>query len=50
MFLFLTEFWLFVRQNKKFWLIPLLIMLSLLVLFVALNEGSAVAPFVYMLF
>ena len=43
------EFLLFLRTNKKFWLIPLLAALLLLGL-VALLGGTAAAPFIYSLF
>ncbi len=43
------EFFLFLRTNKKFWLLPLLAALLLLGL-VALLGGTAAAPFIYSLF
>ena len=43
------EFLLFLRQNKKWWLIPILLVLALMGLLVALS-GSAAAPFIYPLF
>jgi len=45
----LTEFWEFIRENKKFWLIPLIIILLLLGLLIVLGSTGA-APFVYTLF
>ena len=47
---FLTELWEFMRERKKFWLAPILIMLLLLGGLIILTEGSAVAPFIYTLF
>jgi hypothetical protein len=47
---FLTEFWRFLRVRKKFWLLPLLLMLLLFGGLVILAEGSAVAPFIYTIF
>ena len=44
-----TEFWLFLRHNKKWWLLPILIVLLLLGLLVVLNT-TGVAPFIYTLF
>ena len=44
-----AEFWLFLKENKKFWLIPPLAVLLLLGLIVLLG-GTAVAPFIYSLF
>lgn len=43
------EFFLFLRENKKFWLVPLLVALLLLSLLVVLG-GTAAAPFIYSLF
>ena len=43
------EFVLFLMENKKWWLIPILLVLALMGLLVALS-GSAVAPFIYPLF
>ncbi len=43
------EFYAFVKANKKFWLIPLLIALLLLGLIIVLG-GTAAAPFIYTLF
>ena len=43
------EFFLFLRENKKFWLIPLLSALLLLGLVIVLG-GTAAAPFIYSLF
>jgi hypothetical protein len=45
----LGEFWLFLCENKKFWLLPILILLLLLGLLIILG-GSSVAPFIYTLF
>ena len=46
---FLVEFWHFLRQNKKWWLTPIVLTLLLLGLLIALG-GSAAAPFIYTLF
>jgi len=43
------EFILFLKENKKWWLIPIVLVLALMGLLVALS-GSAVAPFIYPLF
>jgi hypothetical protein len=45
----LVEFWDFLRDNKKWWLLPLLVLILLQAL-VLLLSGSAVAPFIYPLF
>ena len=46
---FVYEFWLFLRQNKKWWLTPLLVILLVFGVLVVLG-GTAVAPFIYTLF
>jgi hypothetical protein len=47
---FIGELWDFMRERKKFWLAPIIIMLLLLGGLIILSEGSAVAPFIYTLF
>ncbi|MEJ2229869.1 MAG: DUF5989 family protein [Nitrospirales bacterium] len=47
---FLGELWDFMRERKKFWLAPIIIMLLLLGGLIIMSEGSAVAPFIYTLF
>ncbi len=47
---FLFEFWKFLRIRKKFWLLPILVMLITFGGLVVLSQGSAVAPFIYTLF
>ena len=47
---FLIELWCFMRVRKKFWLMPMLIMMVVFGGLVMLTKGSAVAPFVYTLF
>ena len=42
--------WAFMRVRKKFWLLPILIMVVLLGGLLVLSQGSAVAPFIYTLF
>ncbi len=44
------EFWEFLRMRKRYWLLPIVIMLSLLGMLIVFTEGSAVAPFIYALF
>lgn len=46
----LSEFFQFMKERKKWWLGPIVILLVLLGLLIVLTEGSAVAPFVYALF
>ena len=47
---FVKEFWEFLMIRKKFWLLPILIMLVLFGGLIILSQGSAVAPFIYTLF
>jgi hypothetical protein len=47
---FLVEFWRFLRVRKKFWLLPLLVILVLFGALLILAETTAVAPFIYSLF
>ena len=44
------ELWRFMRVRKKFWLLPILILMFLLGGLLVLAQGSAVAPFIYTLF
>jgi len=45
-----SELWRFMRVRKKFWLLPILIVMFLLGGLLILAQGSAVAPFIYTLF
>jgi hypothetical protein len=47
---FLRELWHFMRARKKFWLLPLLILMAIFGGLVVFTQGSAVAPFIYTLF
>jgi len=49
-FQILAEFYQFMKERKKWWLGPIVLVLLLLGLLIVLTEGSAVAPFVYALF
>ena len=46
----LSELWAFMRERKKWWLGPIVIVLALLGGLIVFTQGSAVAPFVYTLF
>lgn len=46
----LRDLWDYMRENKKLWLAPILILLVLLGALVVFAEGSAIAPFIYTLF
>jgi len=47
---FILELWEFLRSRKKFWLMPIVIMMVIFGGLVILTKGSAVAPFIYTLF
>jgi hypothetical protein len=44
------ESWEFLKVRKRYWLLPVVIMLFLLGMLIIFTEGSAVAPFIYALF
>ncbi|HJQ98088.1 MAG TPA: DUF5989 family protein [Candidatus Polarisedimenticolaceae bacterium] len=46
----LSEFWEFLRHRKKFWLLPLVVILLLLGVVIVLTANSALAPFIYTVF
>ncbi len=50
MFDLLKDLWAFMKERKKFWLAPLIMVLLILGLLIVLTQGSAVAPFIYTLF
>jgi Family of unknown function (DUF5989) len=47
---FLREFWSFLRSRKKYWLLPIFVMMAALGGLLALTKGSAIAPFIYTIF
>lgn len=47
---FLIEFWKFLKVRKKFWLLPIYLLLMLFGGLIVLSQGSVVAPFIYTLF
>jgi len=47
---FIKELWNFMRVRKKFWLLPIMLIMALFGALIVLSQGSAVAPFVYTLF
>jgi hypothetical protein len=47
---FLKEFWEFLKIRKKYWLLPILLVLVLFGGLIALSQGTAVAPFIYTIF
>ena len=50
MLTFLIEFWRFLRVRKKYWLLPIMIMMFVFGGLLILAQGSAVAPFIYTIF
>ncbi|HPD65353.1 MAG TPA: DUF5989 family protein [Bacteroidia bacterium] len=47
---FIQELWAFVKKRKKYWLLPLIIVLLLFGILIVITSGSAIAPFIYTLF
>ena len=43
----LAELWQFMRVRKKYWLLPIMLMMALFGGLIVLTQGSAVAPFIY---
>ena len=46
----MKDLWAFMRERKKFWLLPIILILVLLGGLIIFAQGSAVAPFIYTLF
>jgi Family of unknown function (DUF5989) len=44
------EFWRFLRVRKKYWLLPVFLLMATFGALIVLTQGSAVAPFIYTLF
>ena len=47
---FIAEIWDFLRVRRKFWLVPVLLVMAVLGVLIVLSQGSAIAPFIYTLF
>ena len=47
---FIKEFWEFLKIRKKYWLLPIILVLVLFGGLIVLSQGSAVAPFIYTIF
>ena len=47
---FAMELWAFMKERKKFWLLPIILVMVLLGGLIVLSQGSAIAPFIYTLF
>ncbi len=50
MFSLLKELWIFMAARKKFWLLPVIMVLLTLGGMLILTQGSAIAPFIYTIF
>jgi cell division protein FtsB len=46
----IKEFWQFLRERKRWWLVPIVFFLLLLGVLLVFAKGSALAPFIYSLF
>jgi len=46
----LKDLWGFIKERKKYWLVPLIIVLLLMGILIVFSSGSAVAPFIYTIF
>ncbi len=46
----LQELWAFMRARKKYWLMPIILLMLLLGVIIVLAQGTAIAPFIYTLF
>ena len=46
----LSDFWQFLRQEKKYWLVPIVVMFVLFGMLIVFSQSSALAPFIYSLF
>ena len=46
----LLQLWELIRRNKKYWLLPLIIVLAMTGALLVMTQGSALAPFIYSLF
>jgi hypothetical protein len=47
---FLSELWQFLKVRKKFWLLPVILILLIFAAIIVLTAGTAIAPFIYTLF
>jgi Family of unknown function (DUF5989) len=47
---FWGDLWFFIKTHKKYWLLPILMVIVLLSIFIIFTESSALAPFIYDIF
>jgi hypothetical protein len=45
-----SELWAFMRERKKWWLLPIIVTMLLVGLLLVFAQGSALAPFIYTIF
>ena len=50
MLAFIKEFYEFLKERKKYWLLPIIIVLAIFGILIVLTQGTALAPFVYTIF
>lgn len=46
----ILDLWMFLRERKKWWLLPMIVVLLLIGFLIVMTSGTAVAPFIYTLF
>ena len=47
---FLKDLWGFMKERKKWWLFPIIVVLLFIGSLIVMSSGSAIAPFIYTLF
>ena len=47
---FIKDLWGFLKERKKFWLLPIILVLMLFGVMIVMTSGSAIAPFIYAVF
>ena len=47
---FLRDLWMFMKERKKYWMVPIILVMILLGALLVFSQGSVVAPFIYTLF
>lgn len=50
MFDLLLEFWSYLKERKKYWLVPIFVVLFILGFLIVLSQGSPLAPLIYTIF
>lgn len=47
---FLKDFWGFIKNRKKYWMLPVLTLMLIFGALIFVSQGSAIAPFIYTIF